>query len=155
MDLTKTTALADTNHSPLAHEWPLLLMMALILLGGKVFCGASWATTGSAFALYFIMGSVGSALHMSFHVRNFHLEKYEWYMELRTLHYIHHLGDMKSNFAMLNLGMDQACNSIHFKILFYMQKDILLFIGKNESLSCNLPQYITYLLSLYISLIYC
>ena len=27
-------------------------------------------------------------------------------MELRMLHYIHHLGDMKSNLAMVNLGMD-------------------------------------------------
>ena len=127
MDLTKTTSLADSTslskelhtakakeaaHSPLAHEWPMLLMMVLILLGGKAFFGASWATTGSALVLYLIMASVGSALHMSFHVRNFHLEKYDWYKELRTLHYIHHLGDMKSNFAMLNLGMDQLFQTI-------------------------------------------
>ena len=116
-----TAAAAATNqaedaarepHSPLAHEWPILLMMTLILLCGKVACGVNWATTGAAFALYFLMASVGNALHMSFHVRNFHLEKYDWYMELRTLHYIHHLGDMKSNFAMLNLGMDQLFHSL-------------------------------------------
>lgn len=33
-------------------------------------------------------------------------------MELRTLHYIHHLGDMKSNFAMINLGMDGIFGSL-------------------------------------------
>ena len=58
------------------------------------------------------MASIGNALHMSFHVRHFHLERFEWYVELRTLHYIHHLGDMKSNFAMLNMGMDQLFSSL-------------------------------------------
>lgn len=38
--------------------------------------------------------------------------RYEWYMELRALHYIHHLGDMKSNLAMLNLGMDGLFGSL-------------------------------------------
>lgn len=33
-------------------------------------------------------------------------------MELRTLHYIHHLGDMKSNLAMINLGMDGIFGSL-------------------------------------------
>ena len=58
------------------------------------------------------MAMVGNALHMSFHVRGFHLEEYAWYRELRALHYIHHLGDMKSNLAMLNLGMDGLFRSL-------------------------------------------
>ena len=33
-----------------------------------------------------VMASVGNAMHMSFHVKGFHLEKYDWYMELRALH---------------------------------------------------------------------
>jgi len=139
MDLTQTTSIADgtalskeldrggaadgavagggggetspPKHSPLAHEWPLLALLILILGGAKL-AGASWATTACAFVLHFCMASVGNALHMSFHVRNFHLERYSWYRELRTLHYIHHLGDMKSNFAMLNMGMDQLFHSL-------------------------------------------
>jgi len=59
-----------------------------------------------------LMGIIGNAFHMSFHVRGFELEKYQWYMELRMLHYIHHLGDMKSNLAMVNLGMDGIFNSL-------------------------------------------
>lgn len=32
----------------------------------------------AATLLYGTMGTVGSALHSSFHVRGFHLEKYQW-----------------------------------------------------------------------------
>jgi hypothetical protein len=130
MDLTKTTRIASgTNlsnelsskkkqgsskgdsHSPLAHEWPLLAEMLIIILAG-FWLGYSFGTMFFVFVLYFTMASVGNALHMSFHVRNFHLEKYAWYRELRSLHYIHHIGDMKSNLAMLNLGMDGLFHSL-------------------------------------------
>lgn len=130
MDLTKTTRIASgtglsnelsnkkdnksegDSHSPLAHEWPLLAEMLIIILVGFVGLGYSGGTMLFVFVLYFTMASVGNALHMSFHVRNFHLEKYAWYRELRALHYIHHIGDMKSNLAMLNLGMDGLFNSL-------------------------------------------
>jgi hypothetical protein len=135
MDLTKTTNIADGTamesstaktakkkkcagnsapaHSFLAHEWPVVLTGS-----GILFCGmlppfrVSGATTGMVFVLYFLQASLMNALHMSFHVRNFHLEKYKWYLELRTLHYIHHLGDMKTNFAMMNLGLDGFFKSL-------------------------------------------
>jgi len=99
-------------HSPLAHEWPLLALLVLLLVGAKLVCGASWGTSACAFVLYLCMASIGNGLHMSFHVRNFHLERFAWYRELRTLHYIHHIGDMKSNFAMLNMGLDQFFHSL-------------------------------------------
>jgi hypothetical protein len=98
-----SAALEEPAHSPLAHEWPLLFALT-VLVGCAYSTGYSGATCGCIFFLYFILASVGNALHMSFHVRNFHLEKYRWYQELRSLHYIHHLGDMKSNLSMLNMG---------------------------------------------------
>lgn len=59
------------------------------------------------------MGSVGSALHSSFHVKGFHLECYSWYQELRTLHYIHHLGNTQHNFGIFNIGfIDGIFNSM-------------------------------------------
>ena len=51
-----------------------------------------------------VMALVGSALHISFHVRDFQLEPYAWYRELRTLHYFHHLD--RKNFAMANIIVD-------------------------------------------------
>merc|ERR1719409_1856777 len=33
-------------------------------------------------------------------------------MELRSLHYIHHLGNMRHNFAVLNLGLDGFFRSL-------------------------------------------
>jgi hypothetical protein len=59
------------------------------------------------------MGSVGSALHSSFHVKGFQLECYEWYQELRALHFIHHLGNTKHNYGVLNISfIDGVFNSV-------------------------------------------
>merc|ERR1711959_501793 len=55
--------------------------------------------------LYMFMGLAGNAMHTSYHFRNFHLEQYEWYLELRSLHWLHHRGAEQGRFA--NLGM---CN---------------------------------------------
>jgi sterol desaturase/sphingolipid hydroxylase (fatty acid hydroxylase superfamily) len=81
----------------------MLLMQLMIIIGGVYWWGTKWSTMGFVCVMYLAIGAIGNALHMSFHVRKFHLEEYAWYRELRTLHYIHHLGDMKSNMGMLNL----------------------------------------------------
>ena len=94
------------------HEGPLYVFMAAILIHGYCAAGSSLATLGFVAAGYVVMGLVGNALHMSFHVRGFELERYEWYLELRALHYIHHLGDMRSNLGMLNLGIDSIFGSL-------------------------------------------
>lgn len=49
--------------------------MAAILVGAYFFCGCSGGAIGMGFVLYLVMASIGNALHMSFHVRGFHLEK--------------------------------------------------------------------------------
>lgn len=101
-----------TTVNNLAHEGPLYVMMACILLGGRQLLGSSIATTALVLVGYLIMGVIGNMLHMSFHVPGFELERFSWYAELRALHYIHHLGDMRSNLAMLNLGMDGVFGSL-------------------------------------------
>lgn len=55
-------------------------------------------------------------------------------MELRTLHYIHHLGDMKSNLAMINLGMDGLFGSLQVDDPMRRSKD-------NKSLKLNKSRY--------------
>lgn len=71
---------------------------------GRQFIGTSSATTAFVLAGYIIMALLGSALHISFHIRGFELEPYAWYRELRTVHYLHHLDDV--NFAMVNVFID-------------------------------------------------
>jgi len=67
-------------------------------------------------------------------------------MELRTLHYIHHLGDMKSNFAMINLGMDGLFGSLQVDDPLRRHKDNKsLKLNKSTSDSINynnLPDFI-------------
>eukprot|EP00037_Helgoeca_nana_P020397 m.202441 g.202441 ORF g.202441 m.202441 type:complete len:76 (+) comp25246_c0_seq9:1072-1299(+) len=62
------------------------LPQVLILIGGQVVNHYSAATTACIFLTFFVLATVGNALHMSFHVRNFHLERFLWYRELRAYH---------------------------------------------------------------------
>ena len=39
------------------------------------------------------------------------------YLELRALHYIHHLGDMRSNLAMVNMGVDGLFHTLAIKVV--------------------------------------
>jgi hypothetical protein len=45
-------------------------------------------------------------LHQAFHLRGHFLEEYDWFLELRQMHYLHHLGSMKHNFAIGNFLFD-------------------------------------------------
>lgn len=94
------------------HEGPLYFFFGAILAFGYFYLQTSMVAFGFILFGVTIMGIVGNAFHMSFHVRGFEYECYQWYLELRTLHYIHHLGDMKSNLAMVNLGMDGVFSSL-------------------------------------------
>lgn len=93
----------STNFN-LVHEGILYLLILIITLIIKIILGYSNLSLFFFLLMATIMGSVGSALHSSFHVKGFELERYQWYLELRTLHYIHHLGNTQHNFGVLNLG---------------------------------------------------
>jgi sterol desaturase/sphingolipid hydroxylase (fatty acid hydroxylase superfamily) len=88
------------------HEGILYVMLITSLLIAKIIFNYSFTTILFFTFMAILMGSVGSALHSSFHVKGFQLEKYQWYMELRTIHYLHHLGSTKHNFAVFNVGLD-------------------------------------------------
>lgn len=103
---------AGTIVGNIYHEGPIYVFAVIILIAGYFILETSPVAYIFVGAGLTVMGVVGNAMHMSFHVRGFEFEKYDWYMELRTLHYIHHLGDMKSNLAMVNLGMDGLFNSL-------------------------------------------
>jgi sterol desaturase/sphingolipid hydroxylase (fatty acid hydroxylase superfamily) len=46
-------------------------------------------------------------LHMSFHVENHWMNKYTLYLELKYLHYLHHTGDTKHNYAICFFKIDK------------------------------------------------
>ena len=101
---------ASTTVNPY-HEGPLFVLFGLILWSSIYICESTPLTILFLTILIAIIGLVGSAIHYSFHIKGFELEKYEWYLELRTLHYLHHLGNMQSNFAMVNVGIDYFFDS--------------------------------------------
>lgn len=67
-----------STYFTIEHEGPLYLFMGIILVVARVYCHVGWLQLAGALLLYGVMGSVGSALHASFHVKGFELEKYEW-----------------------------------------------------------------------------
>ena len=97
-----------------AHEGPLAGLFVLIIAAGRVVVGSSVSTLAAVAVLYGVMGVVGSALHMSFHVRGFELERFAWYRELRALHYIHHVH--KKNYAMVNTAVDLVFGSLQLSL---------------------------------------
>lgn len=93
----------------IVHEGPLAAAMLLIIVGGRVLAHTSILALAFVLAGYLLMALIGSALHISFHVRNFELEPFSWYRELRALHYVHHL--QHKNFAMVNIHADYVFGS--------------------------------------------
>jgi hypothetical protein len=96
-----------------AHEGILYVMLFAALACERLLLGLSWGTVAASLAMACFIGAVGSALHSSFHVKGFELERFQWYKELRALHYIHHLGSTQHNFGVFNIGMvDGVLNSV-------------------------------------------
>jgi sterol desaturase/sphingolipid hydroxylase (fatty acid hydroxylase superfamily) len=98
----------------LNHEGPLLAAMALVLATGAAL-GTSLATLGFVLAGYMTMALVGCAIHMSFHVRDFELEPFAWYRQLRALHLVHH--SHHKNFAMVNMHADRLGGTLATKMI--------------------------------------
>lgn len=108
--LSLMNPLGNSTMKSVAHEGPLVFAMASIIAFAKFVLGASTASCVFALLGYVFMASFGSALHMSFHERNFQLEPYAWYRELRSLHMIHHMH--RKNYAMVNIMLDVAFSSL-------------------------------------------
>ena len=98
------------------HEGPLFALLLLAILFQKYVLNHSNRTLGFCIFQALLIAVVGSALHSSFHVKHFELEKFDWYKELRTYHYIHHLGTTKHNYALMNIGLvDGVMNTLRLR----------------------------------------
>lgn len=56
-------------------------------------------------------------LHTGFHHAGFRLEKYEWFIALRELHYLHHKGEMQDNLAVIDFFTDFLIGSFALGIM--------------------------------------
>jgi hypothetical protein len=45
-------------------------------------------------------------MHYHYHLRNSYLNRYEWFQKLRWIHYLHHKGNMKQNYAIKDFLLD-------------------------------------------------
>jgi hypothetical protein len=88
----------------LAHEGPLVVGVFAIVCFAKFVLHTTTATCLLALLGFTLMTFFGNAIHMSFHERDFELEPYAWYRELRALHMIHHMH--RKNYAMANIILD-------------------------------------------------
>ena len=93
----------QSSTASLQHEGTLFMLMA-VPVASAAFMQVPWHSIGLAAAMYLVVALVGSAIHISFHIRNFELEPYAWYRELRSLHLLHH--ETRKNFAMVNMILD-------------------------------------------------
>jgi len=94
-----------------AHE-ALLYILLIAILTICFLIGEKPSAIFFAFILDAVIGYVGNALHQSFHVKGHWLEQFEWYHELRAVHYVHHLGSTKFNYAVFNIGIDYLIGSL-------------------------------------------
>jgi hypothetical protein len=99
------------------HEGLLYFFLGIATVILKYGINLSWTSIMFFIILAVLIGTIGSALHSSFHVKGFELEKYQWYQELRTIHYIHHLGTARQNYGIVNIEIVDAIfgNSMKLK----------------------------------------
>lgn len=66
------------------------------------------------FSCCYAMLIVADTIHMALHVNGHPWEKFGWFLNLRALHYWHHKGDMRRNYAIGDFFLDWALLGIHF-----------------------------------------
>jgi len=101
---------SENSTNSLEHEGPLLIGTILTLIFARIIFQVSVSVLFFAFIGYTFMALFGGAIHISFHERNFELECYAWYRELRSLHMIHHMH--RKNYAMVNIELDRLFGSL-------------------------------------------
>lgn len=94
----------DKDNFVFEHDGSLLLILCIILLVGKLYFHTKTLTLSLILILYIASVTFQSALHISYHVRNVNLEKYDWFRELRAVHFHHHLHN--KNFSIIDMGID-------------------------------------------------
>lgn len=91
----------------ITNEFYAIVLYGLGILGKRYICGLDWLTIGFTIAQSFIILFLGNYLHNSFHTKSHWLEKYTIWRELRYLHYLHHCGDTKHNYAIFAFVFDK------------------------------------------------
>lgn len=120
----------------LCHDGPMyLLAFGVIYIAYKL--GASRASMIGGVLELFIVGSIAIYLHNSFHVKDHWLERFQWFHELRALHYIHHLGNANHNYALMNFGIDKFLHLYHVQD---PKKELQKDIEKIDHEESPLPQ---------------
>jgi hypothetical protein len=89
-----------------------------ILLTPFVVCALLSTWSLKIFVISFLSGALilklADHLHQGFHSRGFYMEKYGWFQKLRALHYYHHKGNMKHNYAIGDFIFDWLVLGIQF-----------------------------------------
>jgi hypothetical protein len=89
-----------------------------ILLTPFVVCALLSTWSLKIFVISFLSGALilklADHLHQGFHSRGFYMEKYGWFQKLRALHYYHHKGNMKHNYAIGDFVFDWLVLGIQF-----------------------------------------
>lgn len=113
----------------LCHQGPLFgLVLSEILLLRYLFKHSMKVRVDNK-CIYFMVaglalfGHIGNVLHISFHIRGHWLERYKWFLMCRELHWVHHKGDMKKNYMLVDFGMDELFSS----------KDYVRFINDRKA----------------------
>lgn len=122
-----------THDSFLTQHEALLYVLLFLFLLGAYLAGEKPIAILFAFIFDIIVGYVGNALHQSFHVKGHWLERFHFYHELRSVHYIHHLGSTNFNYAVFNIGIDWILGSL----VLTNPKDSKASERVNEKLSSN------------------
>lgn len=94
------------GYSGITHELLLYVFAFWILFGSYLF-GVQIPTIVAALIGYVMMGLIANYLHESTHVKGHFLEQFDWFQQLRVLHFIHHQGNAKRNFAVINMTLDK------------------------------------------------
>ena len=98
--------------SSAAHEALLYVQLALIL-GASHALGVGGGTLAGAALQAVLIGYLGNVLHNSFHNRATSWRRFRWWRELRALHYHHHTGSARHNYAMANFLLDVFFGSFY------------------------------------------
>lgn len=96
------------------HELLLYLLSCMSLVLSRLLFDASNGAIAGAVGGIFIMGFIGNYLHHSFHIPKHWLERYNWFHELRGLHFVHHKGTAKHNYGILNMSGDKLFGVFRF-----------------------------------------
>jgi hypothetical protein len=98
-----------TQHEALLYG----MMLSVVIV--SFFCGVQCSTLGGVAFGFFLIGLIGNYLHHAFHIPDIWLLRYKWFSELRALHYVHHLGNAKHNYGILNMSLDRILGSFKFE----------------------------------------